>query len=59
MVEKITVSPQEVRGYGNVVDEKELEDYGSYRCDVSESSEVIKGVEERIFSVSGVPAPAR
>ena len=58
MVEKITVSPQEVRGYGNVVDEKELEDYGSYRCDVSENSEVIKGVEERIFSVSGVPAPA-
>ena len=58
LVEKITVSPQEVRGYGNVVDEKELEDYGSYRCDVSESSEVIKGVEERIFSVSGVPAPA-
>ena len=58
MVEKITVSPQEVRGYGNVVDEKEFDDYGFYRCDVSESSEVIKGVEEKVFSVEATAAPS-
>lgn len=58
MVEKITVSPQEVRGYGNVVDDKELDDYGFYRCDVSESSDVIKGVRGKVFSIESTAAPS-
>ena len=55
MVEKITVSPQEVRGYGNVVDEKELDDYLNFRCDsykgTYEGHDVIKGVEELVFAM--------
>lgn len=58
MVEKITVSPQEVRGYGNVANDKDLEDYSNYRCDMSEGSEVIKGVEEKVFTVEASPAPS-
>ena len=52
MVEKITVSPQEVRGYGNVVDEKELDDYESHGCTLESGYDVIKGVEERVFNLS-------
>lgn len=57
MVEKIIVSPQDVRAYGNVVDEKELEDYESFRCSVTDGSDVINGVDEKVFNVSGIPTP--
>lgn len=57
MVEKIIVSPQDVRAYGNVVEEKELEDYESFRCSVTDGSDVINGVDEKVFNVSGTPAP--
>lgn len=52
MVEKIIVNPQKVRGLGNIVLEKDSEDFVEYLCDISEDVETINGVLEDVFTLS-------
>ena len=40
MVQRVTVSPSEVRGYGDIVSPKNLEDFTEYMCSVTESDGV-------------------
>jgi len=37
MVQRVTVSPSEVRGYGDIVSPKNLDDFTEYMCELSES----------------------
>lgn len=58
MVEKIMVSPQAIRGYGNVVEAKDPEDLDCFRCRASADSEAMNGVEEGTFVLSQTSAPS-
>ena len=40
MVQRVTVSPSEVRGYGDIVSPKTTEDFTEYMCELSESDGV-------------------
>jgi len=44
MVEKIIISPNEVRAYGNIVDNKEIEDYEEYKSYISTGEDFVNGV---------------
>lgn len=52
MVEKIIIAPQKVRGLGNIIMEKDSEDFVEYLCDISEDVETINGVLEEVFTLS-------
>ena len=52
MSKKITVTPGEVRGWGNVIGEKSLSDYGTYESEVTSASESVDSRTRTVFTVS-------
>lgn len=54
MVEKIIVSPQSVRGHGNIINPKILEDYNYFNCQVTEHIEDINNVNMTVYGIEGL-----
>lgn len=53
MVEKVIISPNEVRGGGNIISPaKNLSDYTGYLSGLSESSETVNGLPLQMFDLS-------
>ena len=53
MVEKIIVSPEQVRGGGNIISPaKELSDYTGYLSDLTESNTTVNGLPVKVFDLS-------
>ena len=54
MTEKIIVIPREVRGYGNIVDKKELADYDGYSSSLTESTATVFGKDMTVYTMEAV-----
>ena len=55
MQDKIIVTPSEVRGLGNVVSEKELEDFLVYMSTITSTSEEVDGITRKVYALGYVP----
>ena len=49
MVEQIRISPEEVRGYGNVLDEHELLDFRNVESSISKVSDTVDGALRNVY----------
>ena len=49
MVEQITVNPEEVRGYGNVLEEHELLDFHNMKSSISKVSDTVDGALRNVY----------
>lgn len=53
MVEKVIISPEEVRGGGNIISPaKNSSDYSGYLSNISESSETVNGLPIKVFDLT-------
>lgn len=52
MVEKIIVSPQSIRGLGNIIMPKSIEDFSQYSCTNTRSDETVNGTTQKVYSIS-------
>ena len=52
MVEKITVNPESIRAYGNVLMSKSASDYDTYESTVTKTTDTVYGATEEVFSMS-------
>lgn len=52
MVEKITVNPESIRAYGNVMMSKSASDYDAYGSTVTKTTDTVYGATEEVFSMS-------
>ena len=55
MQDKIIVTPSEVRGLGNIVSEKELEDFLVYMSTITSTSEEVDGITRKVYALGYVP----
>ena len=49
MVEQIRISPEEVRGYGNVLEEHELLDFRNVESSISKVSDTVDGALKNVY----------
>ena len=49
MVEQIRVNPEEVRGYGNVLEEHELLDFRNVESSISKVSDTVDGALKNVY----------
>lgn len=49
-MEKIIVNPEEVRGYGNIISPKKLDDYAGYHNELNMSTETVDGEEISVIN---------
>jgi len=49
MVEQIRISPEEVRGYGNVLNEHELLDFHNMKSSISKVSDTVDGALKNVY----------
>ena len=49
MVEQIRVNPEEVRGYGNVLEEHELLDFHNVKSSISKISDTVDGALHNVY----------
>ena len=49
MVEQIRISPEEVRGYGNVCEEHELLDFHNMKSSISKVSDTVDGALKNVY----------
>ena len=52
MVEKIIINPNEVRGLGDIVSEKEATDFTTSQCTISKGADFLEGVREDVYEIS-------
>ena len=52
MVEKIIINPNEVRGLGDIVSEKEATDFTTSSCTINKGADFIEGVREDVYEIS-------
>ena len=49
MVEKITINPENVRGYGNIVSPKLLRDFATYETELSQETDTVNGETKTVY----------
>ena len=49
MVEQVRISPEEVRGYGNVLNEHELLDFHNMKSSISKVSDTVDGALKNVY----------
>ena len=49
MVEQIRISPEEVRGYGNICEEHELLDFHNVKSSISKVSDTVDGALKNVY----------
>ena len=52
-MEKIIVQPEKVRGLGNIVDIKTVNDFTPYDSQISSATETINGVTTTVYTLTG------
>ena len=57
MVQKIRVKPGKVRGLGNILSPKTVNEYSISGCDLTESTEMVNGANVPVFSASYTETP--
>ena len=51
MVEKITINPTKVRGYGNIINQHSATDYTNYACTLTEETDTINGQTMPVYEM--------
>ena len=54
MVEKITVNPESIRAYGNIIISKNASDYDKYESTVTKTTDTVYGAIETVFNMSPI-----
>ncbi len=52
MVEKIIISPDRVRGLGNIITPKETTDYELVDCTLSSGTDTVNGVTVTVYTLT-------
>ena len=52
MVDKIIIKPKNIRGWGQILDPKTLEDYTVNEGVLSESADTVNGVETQVITIN-------
>ena len=50
MVEKITVNPESIRAYGNVLMPKSASDYDTYESTVTKTTDTVYGATQNVMT---------
>lgn len=52
MVDEVIVTPERVRGLGNVLSQKSLSDFQTEQCELTEITDVVNTVDMRVFKIT-------